>query len=65
MKLLFCKEGGDIVKLTRDVKSCSCGQVSGRYINDLDAEVITGASGVVLEAFILPKGASTVRLTAP
>jgi hypothetical protein len=38
MKLLFCKNCQDVIRLVQEEKrTCSCGKVSGRYINDLDA----------------------------
>ncbi len=46
MKLLMCTGCGDIFNLRRRLKTCSCGQVVGRYINDLEAEVNGG--GVAL-----------------
>jgi hypothetical protein len=39
MKLLMCLECGDIFNLDKINKICSCGKTSGKYINDLDAEI--------------------------
>lgn len=39
MKLLLCAECGDIKKLQRTTRHCWCGKVSGRYVNDVRAEV--------------------------
>ena len=38
MKLLLCRECGDIFNLTKERKSCSCGITSGMYIDNLNAE---------------------------
>ncbi len=37
-KLLVCLKCGDIYNLRHEEKSCKCGETSGKYINDLDAE---------------------------
>lgn len=42
MKLLLCRECGDIFNLSNKTKSCSCGKTSGRYINNLDAKYSGG-----------------------
>lgn len=44
MKLLLCRECGDLSNLTTErVKSCSCGAASGRYLSDgLNAEITDG-----------------------
>jgi len=34
MKLLFCKNCHDIIRLTEKVKHCECGKVSGQYYSD-------------------------------
>lgn len=39
MKLLMCRECQDIFNLTRKLKSCSCGESSGRYVDNLNAEI--------------------------
>lgn len=38
MKLIFCTECHDIVKLTLETRSCKCGLCSGKYLNDVVAE---------------------------
>lgn len=40
MKLIFCEECYDIVKLKKNVeRTCECGKSGGRYIDSLNAEV--------------------------
>ena len=43
MKLLLCRECGDVFSLSRKDKKCSCGQSSGHYTDHLNA-TITGPS---------------------
>ena len=46
MKLLFCKECQDIIRLIPDkIRECKCGKVGGKYINELNA-VYFGKEGV-------------------
>jgi len=42
MKLLLCRECGDIFNLSYETKSCRCGKTSGKYINNLDAKYSGG-----------------------
>jgi len=45
MKLLFCEKCWDIFKLDIDKeRSCKCGYVTGKYINDYEA--ITNGKGI-------------------
>lgn len=37
MKLLLCKECQDIIRLVDVKRTCKCGKVGGRYIDDLNA----------------------------
>lgn len=39
MKLLLCTNCGDIFNLTFKEKSCGCGSCSGKYVDDLNAEI--------------------------
>lgn len=39
MKLLLCLDCYDIFLLTREVRSCKCGNTTGRYIDSLNAEI--------------------------
>ena len=51
MKLLFCKNCADIFSIsTQKVKTCSCGQTKGKYLDQLNA-VYTGR-------FAIPMGIS-------
>ena len=38
MKLLLCRKCNDIFNLALDMKTCSCGNAKGRYIDKLNAE---------------------------
>jgi len=46
MKLLYCSMCGDIFNLTHIDKKCSCGCVSGKYIDETHA--ITNGGGISL-----------------
>lgn len=35
MKLLLCLDCGDVVALRRELRTCACGAVRGRYLEDL------------------------------
>ena len=39
MKLLFCEECYDVFKLDFRYRRCECGAVSGKYVNNTQAEV--------------------------
>ena len=40
MKLLFCPECSDVIKLiVGELRSCQCGKVKGKYIDNTHAEV--------------------------
>lgn len=39
MKLLFCPRCWDLFKLSGYLRSCECGDVSGRYVSQTKAEV--------------------------
>lgn len=47
MKLLFCPDCGDAVKLLATFRRCRCGAVEGRYVDDERVE-ISGERGEVL-----------------
>ncbi len=46
MKLLLCLKCQDIFKLDYEKRSCKCGEVTGRYVNEMDAE--TNGNGISL-----------------
>lgn len=48
MKLLFCKDCSDVVKLQLFDRSCACGNSSGRYNADGDTCTVSGVSAVVI-----------------
>jgi len=39
MKLVFCKNCGTVFSCSRKVKYCECGLSSGKYIDNLHAEI--------------------------
>ena len=49
MKLLLCVKCSDVFKLIpREIRSCECGEVRGRYIDDLRAEVNGGGFSLAM-----------------
>lgn len=47
MKLLFCEWCQDVFKLKlEEMRSCDCGRVKGRYINNSEAEVSFNAISI-------------------
>lgn len=42
MKLIFCEECHDIVKLTRKLRACECGRSQGQYSGDGLHAIISG-----------------------
>ena len=49
MKLLFCEHCQDLFKIGFDtLRSCECGRIKGRYINDEEAEVSPEVVSVVI-----------------
>lgn len=42
MKLLFCPECTDIVRLFSEPRTCRCGKSSGRYVDDNEAVMTHG-----------------------
>ena len=61
MKILMCLEWGDIFNLNYNNKNCSCGKTSGKYINELDAEIkgkckaIGFSNGTFIKAYQIQK----------
>jgi len=47
MKLLFCPECWDMVKLAQDLRSCACGDCVGKYLAD-DHHAVTNGRGYCL-----------------
>lgn len=39
MKLIFCTECLDVIKLKRDMRSCDCGKSSGRYTGPTNVKI--------------------------
>ena len=46
MKLLMCLKCSDIFNLTHKEKTCGCGEVKGKYVDDLNAEYSGDASPI-------------------
>lgn len=46
MKLLFCRECRDVINLLSEVKSCSCGKTSGKYLEDNEHAEYSGEFAV-------------------
>ncbi|MBI3801457.1 MAG: hypothetical protein HY268_31350, partial [Deltaproteobacteria bacterium] len=44
MKLIFCQECQDVIKLLSSERSCSCANSGGRYLEDLITVEIWGAA---------------------
>lgn len=42
MKLLYCPRCGDLVRLTVSTRCCRCGECSGRYLDDINVEIVEG-----------------------
>jgi len=42
MKLFYCPDCHDIVKLTKDNRTCECGKCSGQYTDDVNATIVNG-----------------------
>ena len=62
MKLLFCEYCHDVFKLGSDqLRSCECGRVKGRYINDREAEVSPGAISLVISNKSLEQAIADMR----
>ena len=39
VKLIYCRECTELVRLRAVMCTCPCGKSSGRYINDIEAEI--------------------------
>jgi hypothetical protein len=39
MKLIFCPDCQDVVRLFSEPRKCKCGKVSGKYIDDVDIAI--------------------------
>jgi hypothetical protein len=39
MKLIFCRECGDIISLRKVERTCVCGKSSGQYTDDINARI--------------------------
>lgn len=44
VKLLFCPICQDVFKLSEELRTCACGRVRGKYLNDRDA--VTNGKGI-------------------
>lgn len=48
MKLIMCPVCHDVFRLFRENRTCKCGKVSGRYLDESDAEVSKDAISIAL-----------------
>lgn len=48
MKLMYCPSCYDVVQLRRKYRTCECGRVSGRYINNIEAEISADAISIAI-----------------
>ena len=39
MKLIFCRECEDVIRLNFDKRTCLCGKSGGRYLDNIQAEI--------------------------
>ena len=46
MKLLICLDCMDVFNLTMTEKTCGCGKSSGKYIDNLNAEIKGNCKGI-------------------
>jgi hypothetical protein len=62
MKLLFCEYCQDMFKLgSGQLRSCECGCVKGRYINDREAEVSPEAVSIAISNVALEQAIEDMR----
>ncbi|HEY5933941.1 MAG TPA: hypothetical protein VIU61_04885 [Kofleriaceae bacterium] len=48
MKLLLCRQCGDVIKMRPELRSCFCGASSGRYIDNETVEQTEGTISIAL-----------------
>jgi hypothetical protein len=48
MKLVYCQDCQDLFKLSYAVRTCECGRVYGRYINNDEVEVSDDAVSIAI-----------------
>jgi len=48
MKLLFCRNCGDVLKLQLGRRTCECGDSRGKYLADGDSAEISGPNATVI-----------------
>jgi hypothetical protein len=62
MKLLFCEYCHDIFKPGPDtLRTCACGRVKGRYINNKEAEVSAEAISIAIDNYSLAQAIADMR----
>jgi hypothetical protein len=47
MKLLFCPDCWDVIKLESEIRKCKCGKCSGKYLENLH-NAVTNGEGICL-----------------
>lgn len=63
MKLIFCEQCFDVVKLDREMRQCKCGRVKGRYIDEVHAEVSPEAVSVYMAEASLEQAIAQMHRT--
>lgn len=48
MKLAFCESCWDVFKLGFEMRQCQCGEVRGRYVDEINAEVSSSAVSLAI-----------------
>ncbi|MEJ7599407.1 MAG: hypothetical protein WKG01_15985 [Kofleriaceae bacterium] len=48
MKLLLCRDCGDVIRMRPEVRACFCGAASGRYVDDELVEQTEGSISIAL-----------------
>lgn len=48
MKLALCEKCWDVFKLAKEMRQCKCGEVKGRYIDNMYAEVSENAVSIAI-----------------
>lgn len=61
MKLILCENCWDVFKLQKGMRQCSCGEVFGRYIDNVNAEVSGNAVSIGLGNGALEKAIIEMR----
>lgn len=61
MKLILCEKCWDVVKLSMKPRTCECGQVAGKYLDNVTAVVTENAISLALGNGSLERAISDMR----